>query len=124
MGDWLAARGPAGAGGGEVILRRWRPRSPRPEDRGTSWRWRTCTASSLPTVPTMRAAALAGEPDRSRLFAQSAAALEEAAGVVHHAAATGLGSAGRPLDAHAAGLEAAAARFELAADITRARRAR
>jgi hypothetical protein len=68
--------------------------------------------------------ALAREPDRSRLFAQSAAALEEAAGVLHHAAAAGLSKARRPLDAHAAGLEAAAARFELAADITRARRAR
>ena len=68
--------------------------------------------------------ALAGERDRSRLFAQSAAALEEAAGVLHHAAATGLRTTGRRLDEHAAGLEAAAARFELAADITRARRAR
>jgi hypothetical protein len=69
-------------------------------------------------------AALARERDRSRLFAQSAAVLEEAAGVLHHAAAAGVGKAGRPLDAHAAGLEAAAARFELAADITRACRAR
>jgi hypothetical protein len=68
-------------------------------------------------------AALAGERDRSRLFAQSAAALEEAAGVVHHAAAAGVRGTGRRLDEHAAGLEAAAARFELAADITRARRA-
>ena len=68
--------------------------------------------------------ALAGERDRTRLFAQSAAALEEAAGVLHHAAAAGLGKPRAALDEHAAGLEAAAARFELAADITRARRAR
>ena len=71
--------------------------------------------------------ALAGEQDRSRLFAQSAAALEEAAGVLHHAATVcsrGGMNACRSLDEHAVGLEAAAARFELAADITRARRAR
>ena len=68
--------------------------------------------------------ALARERDRSRLFAQSAAALEEAAGVLRHAAAAGVRATGRRLDEHAAGLEAAAARFELAADITRARPAR
>jgi len=72
-------------------------------------------------------AALAGELDAERLFAQSAAALEDAAGVLHHTAATNVspdGAASRQLDAHAAGLEAAAARFEIAADITRARQAR
>jgi hypothetical protein len=71
--------------------------------------------------------ALAGERDAERLFAQSAAALEDAAGVLHHAAATYTrprGAAARELDAQAAGLEAAAARFEIAADITRARQAR
>ena len=69
-------------------------------------------------------AALAGERDAERRFAQSAAALEDAAGVLHHAAATYVspdGAASRALDAHAAGLEAAAARFEIAADTTRAR---
>jgi hypothetical protein len=72
-------------------------------------------------------AALAGECDAERLFAQSAAALEDAAGVLHHAAATYVspdGGASRQLDLHAVGLEAAAARFEIAADITRARQAR
>ena len=44
--------------------------------------------------------------------------------MLHHTAAAGLGKPGRSLDEHAAGLEDAAARFELAADITRARRAR
>jgi hypothetical protein len=71
--------------------------------------------------------ALAGERDPARLFAQSAAALEDAAGVLHHTAATYTrprGAASRQLDAHAAGLEAAAARFEIAADITHARQAR
>ena len=38
--------------------------------------------------------ALAGERDRTRLFTQSAAALEEAAAVLHHTAAAGLGKPG------------------------------
>ena len=72
----------------------------------------------------MARAALARQRTVEGLFAQSAAALEEAAAVLHHSAAAGLGKPGRSLDEHAAGLEDAAARFELAADITRARRAR
>lgn len=70
---------------------------------------------------------LAEERDPERRFAQSAAALEDAAGVLHHLAASYTrpgGAASRELDAHAAGLEATAARFELAADITRARQPR
>ena len=106
-----------------MILRSWRPRSPRPGPRdqlALEDLYRELAAHRAHDART----ALAGEPDRSRLFAQSAPALEEAAGVLHHAAAAGLGKARRPLDEHAAGLEAAAARFELAADIARARRAR
>ena len=102
-----------------------------------NWRWRLRRAAPGPglaledlyrELAAYRArdarSALAGEQDRARLFAQSAAALEAAAGVLHHAAAGGVRTTGRRLDEHAAGLEAAAARFELAADITRARRAR
>ncbi len=71
--------------------------------------------------------ALAEEQDPERRFAESAAALEDAAGVLHHATATYTtpgAEAARRLHAHAAALEATAARFELAADLTRARRAR
>ena len=106
-----------------MILRTWLAR-----------RWRTGSGRALSLEDLYRElaayrardarAALAGERDRSRLFAQSAAALEEAAGVLHHAAAAGVRATDRRLDEHAAGLETAAAQFELAADITRARRAR
>ena len=126
MGSRLETLGPARGGGGQVILRTWRARH-----------WRTGPGRALALEDLYRElaahhagaarAALARERDRTRLFAQSAAALEEAAGVLHHTAAIcapGADRAGRALDEHAAGLEAAAARFELAADITRARRAR
>jgi hypothetical protein len=105
-----------------VILRRWRARPPRPGGTGELAVEDLYRDLAVNRARTARRA-LASEHDRTRLFAQSAAALEEAAAVLHHTAATGLGKPGRSLDDHAAGLEAAAARFELAADITRGRRA-
>jgi hypothetical protein len=68
--------------------------------------------------------ALLGEPDR--LFAQSANALEDAAGVLRHAAATYVAAdspAAREMEAHAAGLVNVASRFEAAADLARQERA-
>jgi hypothetical protein len=66
---------------------------------------------------------LATQPDR--LFAQSAGALEDAAGVLRHAAATYVqpdSSAAREMEAHAAGLVSVASRFEAAADLARQER--
>jgi len=105
------------------MLRRRRERLPRPSRRAELAVQDLYRELAVDRARTARTA-LAGERDRTRLFAQSAAALEEAAAVLHHSAAAGLGKPGRSLDEHAAGLEDAAARFELAADITRARRAR
>ena len=108
------------------MLRRWRTRLSLPSRRAelaVQDLYRELALDRTRTARTARTA-LAGERDRTRLFAQSAAALEEAAAVLHHSAAAGLGKPGRSLDEHAAGLEDAAARFELAADITRAPRAR
>ncbi len=69
-------------------------------------------------------AALARETAVERLFAQSAAALEEAAGTLLHAAATFIALDG-PLPGlfaeQAGALLAVAARFEEAADLTRTR---
>jgi hypothetical protein len=68
-------------------------------------------------------AALSGMVARpDRLFAQSANALEDAAGVLRHAAATYVqpdSSAAREMEAHAAGLVNVASRFEAAADLAR-----
>ena len=105
------------------MLRTWRTRLPRPSRRAELAVQDLYRELAVDRARTARTA-LAGERDRIRLFAQSAAALEEAAAVLHHSAAAGLGRSRRSLGAHAAGLEDAAARFELAADITRARRAR
>ena len=70
-------------------------------------------------------AALARETAVERLFAQSAAALEEAAGTLLHAATTFIALDG-PLPGlfaeQAGALLAVAARFEEAADLTRTRR--
>jgi hypothetical protein len=67
---------------------------------------------------------LAREPTVERLFAQSALALEDAAGTLLHAAATFIALDG-PLPGllaeQAGALLAVAARFEEAADLTRAR---
>jgi hypothetical protein len=63
---------------------------------------------------------LLGRPDR--LFAQSATALEDAAGVLRHAAATYVRAdspAAHEMEAHAAGLVNVASRFEAAADLAR-----
>ena len=63
--------------------------------------------------------------DTECALAQSAATLEDAAGVLHHAAehySDCEGSVARQLSARAHELEAIAARFEGAADLTRARR--
>ena len=69
--------------------------------------------------------ALAGERDRTRLFAQSAAALEEAAAVLHHTPRPVSASRGAPaFDEHAAGARGRRRAVRDAADITRARRAR
>jgi len=64
--------------------------------------------------------ALLGQPER--LFTQSASALEDAAGVLRHAAATYVqpdSPAAREMEAHAAGLVNVASRFEAAADLAR-----
>lgn len=61
-----------------------------------------------------------------RLFSQSANALEGAAGVLRHAAATYVlpdSRAAREMEAHAAGLVNVASRFEAAADLARQERA-
>jgi hypothetical protein len=61
-------------------------------------------------------------PEPERLFAQSANALEDAAGVLRHAAATYVkpgSAAAREMEAHAAGLVNVASRFEAAADLSR-----
>ena len=63
---------------------------------------------------------LLGHPER--LFAQSASALEGAAGVLRHAAATYVqpdSPAAREMEAHAVGLVNVASRFEAAADLAR-----
>ncbi len=104
------------------MLRSWRTKLPLPGRRAELAVQDLYRELAVDRARTARTA-LAGERDRTRLFAQSAAALEDAAAVLHHTAAAGL-KPGRSLDEHAAGLEDAAARFELAADITRARRAR
>jgi len=64
--------------------------------------------------------ALLGQPER--LFAQSASALEDAAGVLRHAAATYVppdSPAAREMEANATGLVNVASRFEAAADLAR-----
>jgi hypothetical protein len=70
--------------------------------------------------------ALAAEPTVEELFAQSALALEDAAGTLLHAATTFMALDG-PLPGlfaeQAGALLAVAARFEEAADLTRARQA-
>jgi len=63
---------------------------------------------------------LLGHPERP--FAQSANALEGAAGVLRHAAATYVAPdspAAREMEAHVAGLVNVASRFEAAADLAR-----
>lgn len=63
---------------------------------------------------------LIGQPDQ--LFAQSASALEDAAGVLCHAAATYVqpdGPSAREMEARAAGLVNVASRFEAVADLAR-----
>jgi hypothetical protein len=67
-------------------------------------------------------ATLSAAPSRGAAFAQSAAALEDAAGALSHAVATGAapdGTAAHELDAQADELISAAARFEAAADVAR-----
>ncbi len=67
-------------------------------------------------------AALCAAPSRGAAFAQSAAALEDAAGALLLAAATGAGldgTAAHELEAQADALVSAAARFEATADRAR-----
>jgi len=67
-------------------------------------------------------AALSAAPSRDAVLDQSAAALEDAAGALSHAAVTGAApvtTAGHELDAQADELISAAANFEAAADAAR-----
>ena len=85
---------------------------------------RSASTSSSHAAGGSRRAALARETAVERLFAQSAAALEEAAGALLHAATTFIALDG-PLPGlfaeQAGALLAVAARFEEAADLTRTR---
>ena len=106
------------------MLRTWRTRLPRPSRRAELAVQDLYRELAVDRARTARTA-LAGERDRTRLFAQSAAALEEAAGAYFTTAprpvSAGRGAVARRARRRSRGRRA---RFELAADITRARRAR
>ena len=83
--------------------------------------WRGSISRSPPSGPGTARASLAREFNSEQLFAQSAVALEDAAGALLHLAATFMALAGPlpELFAEQAGaLLTVAARFEEAADLT------
>ena len=108
---------------GELHRRKRRPRSDERRGRDAAERRRALPAARRRAGRRARAA-LARERTVEGLFAQSAAALEDAAGALLHAAATFIALDG-PLPGlfaeQAGALLAVAARFEEAADLTRAR---